>query len=187
MKFVPAWRKEGQLKLVVDQAIVDKPAITKLPAHKGYTLIEILVGLTIVGLIFGFGYANFRDFARRQSLVSATRKVKADLRLAQEQALAGKKPNDPACNPEGALEGYDFYLESATSYKIQAKCAGSLVDIKTVDDLPVGISLSASVNRIPFKVLGMGTNLATDATITITHSVTGSSSTVTVTTFGEIK
>ena len=36
--------------------------------NAAYTLIEILVALTIVGLIFGIGYVNFRDFARRQAL-----------------------------------------------------------------------------------------------------------------------
>ena len=44
----------------------------------GYTLIEILVTLSIVGIIFAAGYANFREYARRQAVVSGARQVQGD-------------------------------------------------------------------------------------------------------------
>ena len=84
--------------------------------YAGYTLIEILVSLPIVGLIFGIGYVNFRDFSRRQALAGVARMVKGDLRLAQEQALAGKKPTHAFCNPSNQLDGFNFRVVSSQSY-----------------------------------------------------------------------
>lgn len=154
---------------------------------KGYTLIEILVALTIVGLIFGIGYVNFRDFSRRQALTGTARSVMGDLRLAQEQALAGKKPTLAACNSPNLLNGYDFRVTGSSSYQLEANCSGGSVVTKSVT-LPPGITSSTpSPNPITFKILGQGTNLTAEATITLTQ--TGSSNTriVTVSPGGEIK
>jgi len=152
----------------------------------GYTLIEILVGMTIISLIFSVGYASYRDFARRQALEGSARRLEADLRLAQEQALAGKKPSTIACTGGELLIGYDFYAETATTYKIQANCSGGLVDVKTVE-IAEEITLSSSPNRFTFKVLGRGTDLSTAADITLTQTATGNTFGITVSPEGEIK
>lgn len=153
----------------------------------GYTLIEILVGITIIGLLFSLGYSNYRDYARRQALSGAARRLKADLRLAQEQALAGKKPDDSFCNSPEVLNGYDFSIGAASSYRIQANCSGGLVEIKEVDISSSNISLSSTHDSFTFKVLGQGTNLDSDATITLTQTGTDDTLDVTVNTNGEIE
>ena len=152
----------------------------------GYTLIEILVSMSIIGLIFSFGYISYRDFARRQSLLGSARRIKADLSLAQEQALSGKKPIDPACSAEGALSGYDFYVKSTTSYVIQANCAGGLVNDKTVE-ISSELTLTAVPNRFTFKVLGKGTSLSAPAIITLTQAATENIQVITVSPEGGIK
>lgn len=154
---------------------------------KGYTLIETLVALTIVGLIFGIGYVNFRDFARREALSGTARNVAGDLRLAQEQASAGKKPTAGACNSPNLLNGYDFRVIGASSYQLEANCSGGNVVTKT-GTLPSDISMSTpSPNPITFKILGQGTNLSADATITLTQSGTSNTKQIVVTLGGEIK
>jgi len=155
-------------------------------SRSGYTLIEILIGMTIISLIFGIGYASYRDFSRRQALEGSARRLEADLRLAQEQSLSGKKPSSVACNGDGALNGYDFFAETASSYKIQANCVGGLVDIKTVQ-IAEETTLTSSPNRFTFKVLGKGTDLSISADITLTQNATGDSYTITVSSEGEIK
>ncbi|MBU0572260.1 prepilin-type N-terminal cleavage/methylation domain-containing protein [Patescibacteria group bacterium] len=152
----------------------------------GYTLIEILVGMSIIGLIFSFGYISYRDFARRQALVGSARRLKADLSLAQEQALSGKKPASVACSGEGSLNGYDFFVDSATSYIIQANCIGGLVEDKAVE-MTSEISLTAVPNRFTFKVIGKGTSLADPAILTLTQTATGNTQVITVSPEGEIK
>lgn len=155
--------------------------------YAAYTLIEILVALTIVGLIFGIGYVNFRDFSRRQALAGTARSVMGDLRLAQEQALAGKKPTSVLCDTPSRLNGYNFRVNSGTSYQIEAACSGGNVVTKSVT-LPPDISISTpSPNPILFKILGEGTNLSANATITLTQAGTSNTRSITVTQGGEIK
>ncbi len=158
--------------------------------ERAYTLIEILVGITVIALLFLFGYASFRDFSRRQAMNSAARTIRGDLRLAQEQALSGNKPanpTDPKCEAPNVLNGY-YFRAASTSYAIEVACSGGTVTAKNVN-LPSDISLTApSPNPILFKVLGQGTNLtASDATIILTQAGTLNTQTITVTSGGEIK
>jgi prepilin-type N-terminal cleavage/methylation domain-containing protein len=156
----------------------------------GYTLIEILITLTIIGLIFGFGYVSFREFSRRQALTSAARSIKGDLRLAQELALSGNKPTmEINCNSPYVLNGYYFRRNSATNYTIEPSCSGGAVTTPTKSvNMPVDIVItSLSVNPILFKILGEGNNITDSATITLTQTSTGKTGTITITSGGEIK
>lgn len=152
-------------------------------------MIEILVGLTIIGMLFGFGFASFRDFSRRQAVSGVAKIIQGDLRLAQQQALSGQKPPDAKCNAPNNLAGYLFTVNNSSQYLVSANCTGGLVTVKTVN-LPNGMTvLTPSPNPIEFKVLGHGTNLLSGATATITVSQVGISNTlvITVSSSGEIK
>lgn len=86
-----------------------------------YTLIEILVSLTIIGILFGIGYVSFRDFARRQSIAGAAKVLQGNFRLAQQQALSGQKPS--GC---GTLDGVRLRINSTQSYAVEAVCNGAV-------------------------------------------------------------
>ncbi|OGM05200.1 hypothetical protein A2125_01710 [Candidatus Woesebacteria bacterium GWB1_43_5] len=153
--------------------------------RRGYTLVEILVSITIISIVFGAGYVAFREFARRQTLVSAVRGFTADLRVAQSQALAGKKPEKPECDLPYELTGYNFEITSSSSYKVEAKCTGGTVLIKN-SNVPAEVSVSAgTANPILFKILGGGTNVVGVSTITL--SAYGQSQQITVGTGGIIE
>ena len=156
----------------------------------GYTLVEILVGITIIGLLFSFGFVSFRDFSRRQALAGAVKSVQGDLRLAQELALAGQKPADCGLR---ILDNYGFRRVSSTGYQIEAGCSdvsGPMnVVVKTVT-LAGGAEISApSPNPVSFKALGHGTNIdvGMSATLTLTQTGAGNPVTLTITAGGEIK
>lgn len=155
---------------------------------KGYTLIEILVALTIIGLLFAVGYAGFRDFSRRQIVKDAAKEIQGDLRLAQGNAITGQKPE--GCNSLKTLDSYSFNVVSLSpaEYSIEANCGSSAIIVKSVN-LPSGITLSAPTpNPLKFKVLGQGTNIGTDNwVLTLTQVGTGNTTSVTVTAGGEIK
>ena len=159
----------------------------------GYTLIEILVVITIISILFLTGFASYREFSRRQELVSAVRQVQGDLRQAQENAIASKKP--AGCGALDALDGYRFVVIPANSYEIRWDCGGSTGLDRSVT-LPAGITISGlstpltPPNAILFKTLGQGTNIpgATGSTsFTLTQANYGKSATITVTAAGEIK
>jgi prepilin-type N-terminal cleavage/methylation domain-containing protein len=169
----------------------------------GYTIIELLVGITIIGFLFSAGYAAFREFSRRQSLDAVARSMRGDLRFAQEQAMSGNKPpndatykcgcpkTDPSCGSTNYLSGYNFKVTGGTTYEIQAVCSfGTPKEIvtKTVT-LTSGVTIGTpSPNPILFKVRGDGTNISTTpATITLTQTGTALVQTITVTNGGEIK
>lgn len=157
-----------------------------------YTLIEVLVTLTIVGILFAFGYASFRDFARRQELAGTVKQMQGDLRLAQQMALSGQKPSAVGCS---TLSGINFRTISnsclggtGSSYVIEYNCGGVVQSpsVKCVD-IPIDISMTGpAANPITFKVLGNGTNLSEDNIILLNQG-TINSATVTVTAGGEIK
>jgi len=167
----------------------------QLQSHKslnGYTLIEILVGLTIIGLLFALSFASFRDFSRRQQLSGTAKKVQGDLRMTQGNAITGQKPDGVSCNAPNRLDSYSFNILTENEYAVEANCVGSLtsaIEVKSVT-LPPGITISTPTpNPLKFKILGQGTNVPTGSTWTITLSQTGTLNTtsVTVTAGGEIR
>lgn len=156
---------------------------------RGFTIIEILVGLTIIGMLFGFGYVSFRDFARRQSIAGVAKTLQGDIRLTQTNALSGIKPDNATCDLPNRLEDWRVRFISATEYRVNYVCSGTAVNYKVVN-MPSGITMSTpAVNPIIFKVLGQGNNIpaATTVTVTLTQSGTGNTQTVTITPGGEVK
>jgi len=154
-----------------------------------YTLIEILVGLTIISLLFSFGYVSFRDFSRRESLNGYAKGIQGDLRLAQSLSSAGQKPDDPFCNDPNTLSSYNFKVYSNDEYKIEVVCSGGIITNKDVT-LPIDITISTpSVNPIQFKILGQGTNVpvGSDVTFTLTQAGTNYNASITINSGGEIK
>ena len=154
--------------------------------RKGYTLIEVLVSLTVIGILFGFGFASFRDFSRRQQLAGVARSLRGELRLVQGKASAAEKPSGCGTN---ILSTYSFQILNPTSYKITANCSGEVnVDIKTVN-LSGGVTMLPISGTILFKVLGQGTNIPAGGRVEITLTQTGTNNVqvVTVTSGGEIK
>jgi prepilin-type N-terminal cleavage/methylation domain-containing protein len=158
---------------------------------KGFTLVELLVVISIMVLLFSIGYANYRDFQRRQHLEGAVRMIKADLRLAQEMALAGRKPQYPSGNvcEISTLGGYSFIRLSQNSYRIDAICSG-VVTVKGPETLASGVEMASfsGGNTIFFRVLGRGIDAASDITITLTFPEAGiAPRQIVVTPAGEIR
>jgi prepilin-type N-terminal cleavage/methylation domain-containing protein len=121
----------------------------KLKVNDGYTLIEILVSLTIIGLIFSFGYVSFRDFSRRQVVAGVAKTIQGDLRLTQSNAMTGQKPSGCATT----LDTFSFRVVSSTSYTIEANCGGAAIAVKDVT-LPTGIAISTPTpNPLKFKII----------------------------------
>lgn len=140
--------------------------------RSGYTLIEILVVLSISVLVLTIGIPGYRDFSKRQSLTSVSKQMMSDLRLIQQNALTGQKPSGATCT---VLQGYKFTRVSASSYQLIASCSNGDIVVKTVS-LATNITFTATTATTLFKVLGQGTNLSADNTLVITNSGTSTTS-----------
>lgn len=165
-------------------SVMNKYSLSK-KKNSGYTLVEVLVGLSIIGMLFGLGFVSFRDFSRRQEISGFAKSMMGDLRLAQGMALAGQKPSTGTCN---TLDDYSFKIISSSQYQISADCDGTPVVSKTVT-LPIDLTVAfPSVNPIKFKVLGSGTNIPDGTSVPIVFSQLGTSNkfTITVGSIGEI-
>ena len=153
-----------------------------------YTLIEILVTLTIIGILFTVGYANFRSFSQRQGVLNVAKSLQGDLRLAQQKALSGEKPNDARCTSPNRLNGYGVVF-NASGYTVEADCNGVMVSVKDVaftSDISI-VSPFPSPNPIIFKVLGNGTNIDTSTSITISQAGTTNKTSVVIDSGGNIQ
>ena len=144
----------------------------------GYTLIELLVTITIITLLFSIGMAQYNRFNRRQILAKAKDELVSNLRLAQSKSLAAEKP--ASCT--GTITGHKVKFINDQSYKIVAVC-GNEVDLKTDIVLPTGVTKKAGPNEVFFRVLSQGS--PTDASLTL--SGFGETEKITITTAGEIK
>lgn len=153
----------------------------------GYTLIEMLIAITIIAIIFGVGYSNYRDFSRRQSLESFSQKVKGDLSLAREKSKTGEKPDNPFCTGSNTLNGYSVTFR-VDGYSISAMCSGGTVSNLVSVDSPDNITITLpSTNPILFKVLNTGTNLTESNTITLTLENMNINSEIIIFKSGDIK
>jgi hypothetical protein len=144
----------------------------------------------ILVLLLGAGTAGFRDFQRRQTLDAAVRQVVADMRLAQEYAISGRKEDwtHPTTNEKlcVTLLGYKVQFDkSGGSYVLSAYCRGSsgnrytckangstnhnlmcIGDEKFLPD-PIDISYTGgNIKDITFNALGTP-NVSTPGNITI--------------------
>lgn len=165
----------GNLRL--EQSLSEKESIM---AKHGYTLIELLIVFSIIGILLGVGIVAYNDFNKRQTLKGAALTLKNDLRAAQNKALAGEKP------PGGCtvLDGYEVGF-TATGYSFRAKCSpGPSYGTATTVNLPTGVNLTISpAGSVLFKVLSQGV----DAGRTICLSGFNRTYKLSVTTSGELK
>lgn len=121
--------------------------------NKGFTLIEVLIAITVSSLLLGFALPTFRDFQSNQEVVQANENFKADLRYAQSQALAGVKPCGTA-----VLRGWFIEFLSNNSYAVRARCgdppSANVVLVKSVT-LPDGVVFASP---LPPQILFLPVN-----------------------------
>ena len=153
-----------------------------------YTLIEILIVISITAILLGFGFAGFRQYSQRQVLFAAAREVRSDLRLLQEKAISGVKEPDVITSCAGKfLDGYRFDIISATQYRMSAVCSGSVVNIQD-KSVKLGFTIAATIDPILFKVLSQGTDITgSSSIITLTQTATNKNITITVSAEGSIE
>ncbi len=140
----------------------------------GFSLIELLIVISIIGFLSAVGLASYLNFNRSQILTQATEKVVSDLRLTQSLAANNQKP--VSCSEDLKLSGYSFKVESTSAYGIFVNCGleGEEILIKS-GTIPLGLALSPLLGTIKFRILRQGVEF------------TGGAETLTLTGFGKGK
>lgn len=115
----------------------------KLEEKRGFTLIELLVVISVLAILGAFGFAALVNYDRQQTLKTAARDLRTNLRLAQSKAIVQEKPT--ACTVNELLSMYRVRLVSNMTYKIIARCSSGTawveLDIKTLT-LPINITIT---------------------------------------------
>lgn len=152
-----------------------------LMIRKGYTIIELLIVITISVVVFSVGMAGYREFSRRQALTGILKQIKADLRLAQQLALTGQKPESVVCTQ---LSSYTFSRITSDNYQLIANCTNANHIVKDII-MPVNTTISAG--SVVFKVLGQGTDLSIPLTYTIANTFADTTGQIIIGVGGDVK
>lgn len=122
----------------------------------GFTLVEILIVVSVMGILSSLGFVSYINFSRKQILVQNMEKVITDLQLAQSLALNNQKMG--ACETK-TLDGSRFTIESKNGYSIYLVCGKDNHLVKS-ETLPPKVELSPVFWEATFKVLRQGVSFS---------------------------
>jgi prepilin-type N-terminal cleavage/methylation domain-containing protein len=170
---------------------------TKRTRQSGFTFIEALIVIVIMGILVGVGVSGYREFSRRQKIDVVIRSLLSDVRTAQKNASSGDK-TAPGCI--GSLDGYVFSptgctgaAGNCTGYDIRIRCSGSTsTSVQKSVAFPAGVTMRTPgipAGGIIFKSLVNGTNITslTGVSFIVTDSGSTISKTIIVLPSGEVQ
>lgn len=131
--------------------------------NDGYTLIELLIVLSIIVIFSALSLAYYRQFDEQRKLDAEAKQLVDVLNLASKKARSADISPYSSCTD---FQGYRVKIKNSTRYKLQFNCGGSYSDIQFYD-LRAGLTLSGS--DVVFKPLSAETDSTT--IIKITNSV----------------
>ena len=152
----------------------------------GFTFIELLVSVGILGIISTIGVASYNNFNDQRVVEKAAEELKTNLRLVQSKAMNNEK--DTTICSASSLLGWYANLANQTYY---GQCdtnsfgTNTLVDLDLNDDGNNELKLSSNT-LIFFRALG-GTELSNDLTIVVSYLDDSHPLSVTITKSGDIK
>ncbi len=167
----------------------------------GFTFVELLVVLAIIGLITTIGIASYNSFNEQRVLDKTAYELKNQLRLARSRAISGEKDcetcgmagSDGICGTDddtGGTSVLDGWYADFANLWIYGSCGSTSFSQKTLVEIPAGVSMSVTgsipTNTLQFKPLGQGTNLTGSVIIEFSGFVTKTSQ-VTIDPSGEVE
>ena len=160
--------------------------------NKGFTLIEILLAMSIVLLIASGSFIGFKSFNQQQALSSTWDSLRNSFNEARSSA-ASQVIRTSVCSGVGqTLIGHQISFPNDRSYELREVCQLGTNPptenlIKTVP-LPPGVTFNPVPNPtfIRFVVLTGGISGGLNRTVTITNTQ-GNTRSVTVNTVGVIQ
>ena len=123
-----------------------------LTARHGFTLIELMLSVAVVGILFSSGISAYTKSQRSQAVKSTAEKILIILQSAQKKTIIGDKD----CT--GALDNYEVkYVSGASSITTTAKCTSNSGSVVT--DTLTNVSFVGN-GTLNFRPLGAGVSFA---------------------------
>jgi prepilin-type N-terminal cleavage/methylation domain-containing protein len=146
--------------------------------QKGFTIIELLLVIALIGMVSAIGISTFIGYSRAQSLQQAAADFAGTLNTAKSKAYSQVN----ACN-SGALDGYSV-ITAANSYSLYIVCSGvstRLTNPPTLTNITI-----APARTVFFPVLSGGASGVAANGTSFIFSMSGLTKTVIVNTAGII-
>lgn len=129
----------------------------------GFTLLELMVVLTVAGLLLGIGVPAMGDFIRNARITGAANDVMAALHFARSEAIKRRQPvslcssansqvAEPTCAATSQLLGWIVFVDTNQS---GSRDAGEAVLLQR-EALPATITAQASANPLSVTYLDNG-------------------------------
>ncbi|OGE08916.1 hypothetical protein A3A60_01005 [Candidatus Curtissbacteria bacterium RIFCSPLOWO2_01_FULL_42_26] len=103
-----------------------KASSFKFQIEKAYTLIELMIVVTVIGLAVGLITTSYLGFERRQRVKNTALEIKNNIRLAQNNAHSGNKgfgPDKCDTEKEEILVGwYASFNKDLQTYSVSGDC-----------------------------------------------------------------
>lgn len=126
---------------------------------RGFSLIELLIVVTIALVLVGGALTAFTRFSDRRAVASSAEELKVYLQRAQTRANAGDLDT---CTQLAGYRVQSFLVASTTTIALQAECAAGDASAAQTYELPPGVTVTPNVDAL-FQVLNAGVVLPEDA------------------------
>ncbi|CAM2904604.1 type II secretion system minor pseudopilin GspH [Legionella anisa] len=130
-------------------------------SNQGFTLIEILIVLVIIGITFGFALIAFGDFGESRRILFSAEQLVNTLRLAQQQAILGTSTLGLRIDNNG-YQVFQLYnnaqwkpISDKGVFKMTYFPQDTHIILKTSNSTPAGappIIISSSGDMTPFTL-----------------------------------
>lgn len=126
-------------------------------AQSGFTLLELMLVVTIAGLLLGFGVPAMGNFFRNARITGAANDVMGGLHFARSEAIKRRVPvtlctsadplnNDPVCDPSALLTGWVAFVDPNQNGQRDA------AEVVLLQHEPMPDTITARSSANPFQV-----------------------------------
>jgi len=137
--------------------------------NAGFTILELMVAITVLALLLGVGVPGFRDFVRNSRMTAATNDIVTDFSIARSEAVKRRVPvtlcksqNLTACDADatGAFRTWIMFVDDADPAVAAGTDGNGVVDAgevilrqRTIADT-ITVTTNANARRVTFLPSG---------------------------------